>query len=59
MNPIVKNILAVVVGVFAGGALNMGIIMISGSVIAPPVGVDVTTEEGLKAGMHLFEGKHF
>lgn len=37
----------------------MGIIMISGSIIAPPEGADVTTTEGLKASMHLFEPKHF
>jgi hypothetical protein len=59
MNPIIKNILAVLVGVFAGGALNMGIVMISGSIIPPPEGVDVTTAEGLQAGIHLFEPKHF
>jgi hypothetical protein len=59
MNTIVKNTLAVVVGVLAGGALNMGVIMISGSVIPPPEGADVTTMEGLKASMHLFEPKHF
>lgn len=59
MNTVVKNSLAVIVGVFVGGALNMGIIMISGSVIPPPNGADVTTMEGLKATMHLFEPKHF
>ncbi len=59
MNPIVRNILAVIVGVIAGGALNMGIIMISSSVIPPPEGVDLTTMEGLKAAMHLMEPKHF
>ena len=37
----------------------MGIIMISGSIIPPPNGADVTTMEGLKATMHLFEPKHF
>ena len=37
----------------------MGIIMISGSIIPPPSGADVTTMEGLKASMHLFEPKHF
>lgn len=37
----------------------MFFINISGSIISPPAGVDVTTEEGLKAGMHLFETKHF
>jgi hypothetical protein len=37
----------------------MGLIMISGKVIPPPAGVDVTTMEGLKAGMHLFGPQHF
>ena len=59
MNPIVRNILAVIVGVVVGGLVNGGIISISELVISPPEGVDVTTMEGLKAGMHLFEPKHF
>jgi len=59
MNPIFKNILAVVAGLVVGSALNMAIIMISGSIIPPPEGVDNTTMEGLKAGMHLFQPKHF
>lgn len=59
MNPTVRNILAVLVGVITGGVLNMGIITISGSIIPPPDGVDVTTTEGLLAGIHLFEPKHF
>ena len=59
MHPIVRNILAVIVGLAAGSAVNMGIITISGSVIPPPEGADVTTTEGLKASMHLFEPKHF
>ena len=37
----------------------MGIIIISGSIIPPPEGADVTTTEGLKASMHLFEPRHF
>lgn len=59
MNPILRNILAVVAGIVVGSCVNMGIIMISGSVIPPPAGADVTTTEGLKAAMHLFEPKHF
>lgn len=59
MNDTIKNILAVLVGVIAGGVLNMGIITMSGSIIPPPEGVDVTTAEGLQAGIHLFEPKHF
>ena len=59
MNPIIKNSLAVVVGGIIGSAVNMGVIMISGSIIPPPDGADVTTMEGLKASMHLFQPKHF
>ena len=59
MNPNIKNILAFVAGGILGSAINMGIIMISGSIISPPDGADVTTMEGLKASMHLFQPKHF
>ncbi|WP_405398108.1 hypothetical protein [Maribacter sp. Asnod2-G09] len=59
MNPVVKNILAVVAGIVVGSIINMGIIMISGSIIPPPEGADNTTMEGLKASIHLFEAKHF
>ncbi len=59
MNPIIKNILATIAALFAGGAVNMAIITISGSIIPPPEGADVTTMEGLKASIHLFEARHF
>ena len=56
---IIKNILIVIASVFIGGFVNMGIIMISSSIIPPPEGADVTTMEGLKASMHLFGPKNF
>lgn len=59
MNPIVRNILAVIAGLIVGSIVNMALINISGSIIPPPPGTDLTTEEGLKAAMHLFEPKHF
>ncbi len=59
MASIIKNILAVIIGLVIGSVVNMGIIMVSGSIIPPPDGADVTTMEGLKASMHLFEPKHF
>lgn len=59
MNPILKNILAVITGFVVGSAVNMGIIKISGSIIPPPEGADITTMEGLNATMHLFQPKHF
>ncbi|WP_139958648.1 hypothetical protein [Flavicella sediminum] len=59
MNPILRNILAVVLSLILGSAINMGVILVSSSIIPPPEGVDNTTMEGLAAGMHLFEAKHF
>lgn len=59
MNSIFKNILAIIAGIFIGMIVNMGLIMISGQIIPIPEGVDNTTTEGLVAGMHLFEPKHF
>jgi len=59
MHPVVRNILAVITGIIVGSAVNMGLIMISGSIIPPPEGVDPGNMESLKASMHLFEAKHF
>lgn len=59
MNPILKNIFAVLSGIILGSIVNMAIITMSGSIIPPPDGADVTTMEGLRSTMHLFEPKHF
>jgi hypothetical protein len=59
MNPIIRNILAVIAGLVVGSVVNMGIIAISSSIIPPPEGADVTTMDGLKASMHLFQPRHF
>ncbi len=59
MNPIFKNILAIIAGIVVGSFVNMGIIMVSGSIIPPPEGADIATMEGLKASMHLFQPKNF
>jgi hypothetical protein len=59
MHPIVRNILAVIAGAVIGSLVNGSLIMMSSFIIPPPNGADVTTEEGLKAAMHLFEPKHF
>jgi hypothetical protein len=59
MNPIIRNILAVVAGIIIGSIVNMAIITVSSSIIPPPEGADLTTLEGLKASFHLMEPKHF
>jgi hypothetical protein len=51
--------LAVILGLVIGSAVNMALVMVSGKIIPPPAGADVTTMEGLKASIHLFGPKHF
>ena len=59
MNPTLRNVLAGIAGAILGSLVNGFLIEISGKVIPPPDGADVTTLEGLKASIHLFEPKHF
>jgi hypothetical protein len=59
MNPILRNILAVIAGIVGGGIVNMGLVMLGGIIVPPPDGIDTSTTEGLKAAMPLFELKHF
>ena len=59
MPKLLRNILAVIVGIVIGSAANMALIMAGPSFIAPPVGVDMSNADGLKAGMHLLEPRHF
>jgi hypothetical protein len=59
MKTIVRSILAVVLGLVVGGCVNMGLVLISPHVIPPPAGVDVSDVESMRAGIHLFEPKHF
>lgn len=51
--------LALIFGLVIGGGVNMTLIMLGPSLIAPPPGTDMTTTEGLKAAMPLLEPKHF
>jgi hypothetical protein len=59
MKTILRNTLAVLVGLVVGGTVNMALIMAGPHVIAPPAGVDVTDSESLSRSMHLFEPRHF
>lgn len=54
-----RNILATVAGFIIGSIVNMILVAISGKIIPLPTGVNNKTAEGLAAGMHLMEPKHF
>lgn len=56
---IVKCILAMVLGLVLGGVANMALIMMSGHVIPPPVGADMTAAEGIRAALPRLEARHF
>jgi hypothetical protein len=42
-----RNILAIIIGLVAGSFVNMGLIMLSGSIIPPPEGADITSMAAL------------
>jgi hypothetical protein len=54
-----KLALAVACGLVLGSAVNMALIMVSGHVIPPPAGADMTTAEGIRAALPQLEAKHF
>jgi hypothetical protein len=56
---IVRNTLAVIVGIAVCMFVNGGIIAMSSSVIPPPDGVNVNDMESIRASMHLFQPRHF
>lgn len=56
---ILKNILAVMAGLIFGSIVNMLLINLGSLLVTPPVGVDLTTPEGLKSGMPLMQPIHF
>jgi hypothetical protein len=59
MKNFIINVFAIIVGLFVGATVNGALINISGSIIPPPEGFDLTTEEGLKGAMKIMEPKHF
>lgn len=56
---ILKLVFFIVLGLALGSVTNMALIMVSGYVIPPPAGADMTTAEGMRAAFPLLEAKHF
>jgi hypothetical protein len=56
---VIRNILAIVIGLLLGSAVNMGLITLGHSIIALPPGADVSSYEALKASMPLFGPEQF
>jgi uncharacterized protein YacL len=56
---VIRNLLAIILGLIVGSVLNMSLIILGGYVVPPPVGADMNTMEGLQAAMPLFQAQHF
>lgn len=59
MNPIIRNVLAVIIGFAAGSLVNIALVNIGPSVIPLPEGADVSSMESLRDSMELFTPANF
>lgn len=59
MSSTIRPIVAVLAGLIIGSVVNMGLIVLGPILIPPPPGVDMTTTEGLQAGIAQLEPRHF
>lgn len=56
---LLRSALALILGIAIGGGVNMALIILGPTLMAPPPGVDMASAEGLRASMHLLEPRHF
>jgi hypothetical protein len=59
MNPLLRNILAVIAGAIIGSIVNGSLVSVGGALIPIPEGASVATMQQLNESMALFEPKHF
>lgn len=59
MNLILRNGIAVIVGLVIGGMLNMALVTLGPRVFPPPDGVNMADPKSLAVSAHLLEPKHF
>ena len=54
-----QRLLALAVGLFAGGGVNMGLITLGNNIIPLPAGADTSTTEGLRQAITMFGPEHY
>lgn len=59
MPPLLRNILAVIIGLVVGSVINMGIIIVGPMVIPPPEGVDMSDMEKFAENLKLLKPVNF
>ena len=58
-NSWLRYALALIVGLFAGSGINMGLITLGNSIIPLPAGADTSTTEGLRQAITMFGPEHY
>lgn len=56
---VVYSIVAFLVGLLAGSAVNMGLVLLGPVFVPPPPGVDPSDADSIARSIHLFEARHF
>ncbi len=59
MNPLVRSIASVMLGLVAGSSVNMGLVVAGHMIVPPAPGFDASTIETLAATAHLLQPQHF
>jgi hypothetical protein len=59
MKRVFQMLLALVLGLLAGSAVNMGLVLLGAQWVPAPAGADVSTMEGLRAAMPRFGPLNF
>lgn len=59
MKSVMRRGLALVLGLFAGSGVNMGLITLGNSIIPLPAGADTSTTEGLRQAITMFGPEHY
>ncbi|MFK7755782.1 MAG: hypothetical protein AB8B53_02495 [Flavobacteriales bacterium] len=59
MNPILRNVLAVIAGIMLELILNGTLISLGGTILPVPEGVDPNDLESIKTNIHLYSIQHF
>lgn len=59
MNPVLKNVLAVLVGIVIGGVINYALVYLGHQIIDPPAGMDPMDTESMNEHMSSMTARHF
>lgn len=59
MKTILRNVLALIIGLPLGGVINMALVQAGPRLIPPPPGVNMSDVASLAASAHLLEPKHY